>query len=288
MIASTTNYYYREQQPIDPQPASCDDDAAISNKQTNKLMIQDNKNETGSIMSSSLFVPTSTTATMLHNMGPLEAPPPMVPASDCSEVSTTLHSPNSSCTSFVSRNSYYEGNGELDDMRNGDNDMLDQEGPSMDSSFVECLMNSEDQEDTQEKERSVHWGSITIREYPIIPGIHPDTLCGPPLTIDWDYVSEWTTRVDQYERERTPRKDELRLAWPVRRRMLQSVGATDEELRNAQQQAAKGRRQRDRTLATLRFRSRCHELFEEKLLFRKIGRSWNPNKPRPLRTTTRY
>lgn len=52
---------------------------------------------------------------------------------------------------------------------------LSEEG-SVPASLVSC-----DQEEPSKGEKHVRWGSLEIRKYPIIPGIHPDCVAGPPV-----------------------------------------------------------------------------------------------------------
>jgi hypothetical protein len=99
----------------------------------------------------------------------------------------------------------------------------------------------------------VSWGNLTTRKYPVIPGDHPDTNLGAPLTIAWDYVSESSESIDDYESGRAPRRhdEELRLGWIIRRRLLLGLGATEAELSEAQSLSYQARRQREVTLSRL-------------------------------------
>ena len=124
-------------------------------------------------------------------------------------------------------------------------------------------------------DRTVHWGTVTQRKYPIIPGDHPDTMIGPPLTIAWEPVSEKTMELAAFEakREACKNEDDLRLGWMVRRRMLRSLGFSDEEMEVAQKKAQKGRKQRESTVSRLKFQSWAET--QEKIV-RRLGRTFHP------------
>lgn len=143
--------------------------------------------------------------------------------------------------------------------------------------FVSAL---EDALDTFEiskgkKELHVRWGTVTQRKYPIIPGDHPDTVQGPPLTIDWVHVSESERSVDEFESRKGARRtdSEMRLGWITRRRMLRKLGISDEDMEKAQRSAEKTRKRRETTVSMLKFQ-RVAEI-QEKVL-RRVGRTFHP------------
>ena len=50
-----------------------------------------------------------------------------------------------------------------------------------------------------EKEKCVRFSTITIQEYPIIVGDHPDVSAGTPITIGWEVISTYVCHIDKYE-----------------------------------------------------------------------------------------
>lgn len=83
--------------------------------------------------------------------------------------------------------------------------------------------------------------------------------------------------MDEYEAKRGPRKreEEMRLGWITRRQMLRRLGVSDDELREAQNIAKKGREQREATLARLKFQ-KVEEIKQR--LIRGLGRAFHPKK----------
>lgn len=71
---------------------------------------------------------------------------------------------------------------------------------------------------------SVHFQKLQIRTFPQILGDHPCCSRGLPLSLGWDYTSEYVVSVDEYEasRVRMPRKN-LRLDEFQRREILKNV-----------------------------------------------------------------
>ena len=74
--------------------------------------------------------------------------------------------------------------------------------------------------------RNVNFGTVNIREYPIIPGDNPGGICGPPLTIDWEHQREMTAPVDKYEEARPARRSLYEISIPatVRQQLLRNSG----------------------------------------------------------------
>jgi hypothetical protein len=97
----------------------------------------------------------------------------------------------------------------------------------------------------------VSFGDVVIREYPMIPGDNPSVLKGPPLTIDWEFMSEEIHDVDVYEdfRESDRRRpSEFKMPSPARKGLLISQGFSHDDIRIAAKVATQGRRSRIRTI----------------------------------------
>ena len=53
--------------------------------------------------------------------------------------------------------------------------------------------------DITESRRHISFGSVTVREYAMVLGDHPDCSYGPPVTLGWDYLEFKPLPVDEYE-----------------------------------------------------------------------------------------
>lgn len=102
--------------------------------------------------------------------------------------------------------------------------------------------------DKYEKTISVNWGSVQIREYNRIVGDHPETLVGPPLTLDWHYIERQPISLDEYEEQRPEKKVffRLRLSSVTRKNLLKNeFGISDEEIAAAEKEIQLTRKQRE-------------------------------------------
>lgn len=97
---------------------------------------------------------------------------------------------------------------------------------------------------------NVRFDTITIREYPIMPGDNPGCLRGPPLTIDWNHQREFEAAVDDYEQERPPRRTASEICMPpgVRHMMLKDSGYATSEIQMYTKRATLIRKGRKRTV----------------------------------------
>jgi hypothetical protein len=88
----------------------------------------------------------------------------------------------------------------------------------------------------------------------------------------WDHYREITEPIDKLESFREHKRkdsvDELRISWIERRRLLRRVGYSDEELRKAEQESEKIRKQRERTTSGN--------------VLQRMGRAVWPKSPRPV------
>jgi len=93
---------------------------------------------------------------------------------------------------------------------------------------------------------SVSFNSITIREYDLTLGDHPDCSWGPPLSLDWDFDEVHEGCVIQYEEQRAPkRKPRQMVQSSIRRKAyLKSIGYTDEDIEVATKNVGAARTKR--------------------------------------------
>jgi len=83
--------------------------------------------------------------------------------------------------------------------------------------------------------KKVIFDEITVREYPLILGDNPAVGCGPPVTIDWKFHSEYTMEVNFYEqsRRKSRRRKRTKLSSMKRTKILLAEGHTLEEIGTA-------------------------------------------------------
>jgi len=107
--------------------------------------------------------------------------------------------------------------------------------------------------------RSASFSTIQIREYPITLGNNPGGAKGPPITLEWKHDDEKTlvTSLEEYEKKRPPRRDDLHIPECVRRWRLLEKGFSMREMRKASSDAEFTRRQRKKTIQQLTFPSNC-------------------------------
>ena len=105
----------------------------------------------------------------------------------------------------------------------------------------------------EKQHREVSFSDITVREYPITFGDNPATPIGPPLTIEWEYQSEMTVSVDDYEDGRPPRRcgQEMIIPSSGRHEMLMNAGFSRGEITSLTKDVNVARQRRKRTLQTL-------------------------------------
>jgi hypothetical protein len=95
--------------------------------------------------------------------------------------------------------------------------------------------------------RRVSFGAIHVREFERIVGDHPDTRIGVPLSIGWAFFENRPVNIDKYESDKVS-KGNLRMSSITRKNVLHNVfGIPEEELRNAEKEVQKIRKQRDGT-----------------------------------------
>jgi hypothetical protein len=103
------------------------------------------------------------------------------------------------------------------------------------------------------KPREVSFDSISIRNYGMELGNHPNCHVGAPVTLSWEYEEQGTQDIDIYEFERKPRKRRKHLILNYYRRndILKLAGYSDKELKAAEMAVAQVQRQRQATATFL-------------------------------------
>ena len=83
--------------------------------------------------------------------------------------------------------------------------------------------------------RRVSFTSLEIREYPVIPGSHPECSSGCPIELGWEYHSQSELSLDHYEAARHPRRprEQLRLSVQERESLLSAHDCPLAEVRRA-------------------------------------------------------
>jgi hypothetical protein len=95
-----------------------------------------------------------------------------------------------------------------------------------------------------EDRRKVQFSVVEVREYDRIIGDHPDVRVGPPLSISWNYEEREPMPLHEYELSRIS-KGNYRLSSITRKNLLLNVvGISEEEIRNAEQEVQRIKAQR--------------------------------------------
>lgn len=78
---------------------------------------------------------------------------------------------------------------------------------------------------SQKMNKSVSFGDLEIRSYPVILGDNPFCHSGCPLQLDWTYVEQRAMAIDEYENARVPRRHHsiLRTTWKERQEILSTT-----------------------------------------------------------------
>ena len=84
-----------------------------------------------------------------------------------------------------------------------------------------------------QNKKSVRFSSVTIREYPMILGDHPDVSSGPPIAIDWYHEQEEVVSIDHHiDMTPLPRRQASQMVIPlfIRTAICINAGCTDCEM----------------------------------------------------------
>ena len=95
----------------------------------------------------------------------------------------------------------------------------------------------------------VRFSNVTLREYPIVVGDNPAVSCGPPISIDWKYISEVVLSVEEHmSMNPNPKKQrEMILPSYIRKMILIHNGSSDFELEEAEDEAKEIKIQRHKS-----------------------------------------
>lgn len=129
-----------------------------------------------------------------------------------------------------------------------------------------CCTTNNSSRSVDSNDSSVHFGTITIREYERSLADNPSVTDGPPIGLGWDYdPQEVHLAVDAYEEHKpTPRiKEEFLMPARVREEMLlHEWGHTLRDVRRATQESKEIRKCRERAQHTNKVSERACELLE--------------------------
>jgi hypothetical protein len=95
---------------------------------------------------------------------------------------------------------------------------------------------------------------VLIRNYEQTIGDNPSVSYGPPISLDWDYEEAVPISLDEYEKNRGPRRNtrQMMLNYYNRKNLLTwRCGATEEQMKAAEQESNKIKGQRSMTKAFL-------------------------------------
>lgn len=107
---------------------------------------------------------------------------------------------------------------------------------------------------TRSNDTKVSFDSVQIRQYPVIPGDNPCVYEGPPITIGWKHFAVFSTKIDNYERHRAKKRREtaqMRIPAYIRKYLLLDQGHSEKAIDHATEEAARVRKDRDKTLEGL-------------------------------------
>jgi hypothetical protein len=99
--------------------------------------------------------------------------------------------------------------------------------------------------------KSVSFGTVSVREFNRIVGEHPETKVGPPVALGNEFVENPTLHIDEFESSKPESKRSLRMSSITRKNLLLNVwGFSEEEVRAAEKEVQKIRKQRELSSST--------------------------------------
>lgn len=132
--------------------------------------------------------------------------------------------------------------------------------PSFEADFAKCLQDLSETFHTPPKqpsaisEKSVRFGEVRIREYPIIPGKTPGGVKGVPFTLAWEHLSDSRVSFTKYEKAREGKRrtlDQLKMYSTYREGALRSLGFSRVDINRGIKAANIGRARRRHTLSNM-------------------------------------
>jgi hypothetical protein len=152
---------------------------------------------------------------------------------------------------------------------------------------IEVLSNASSSTQKVANRRRVTFSEVQIRRYPMILGDNPACRIGAPVSIGWDYEALPSLSLNDYEafRQTHPRRkrlNQLILSYYRRLEILQRLGTTVAELKDAEKQVSRIQLQRSITAAFAPFQAveRMAESAGRKVR-RKIQRRQNAGSKEP-------
>ena len=114
-------------------------------------------------------------------------------------------------------------------------------------------------------DKTVQFGSMEVREYPMMIGDHPHCSQGTPVQIDWVPERTYSCDVRLYEFMRSDRRHgrELIIPFQERARLLLDVGYSLEELGEATLSVYKIKKQREESMRSHPGWERASEIIEK-------------------------
>mmetsp|Transcript_8508 Transcript_8508/g.17745 ORF Transcript_8508/g.17745 Transcript_8508/m.17745 type:complete len:207 (+) Transcript_8508:62-682(+) len=118
--------------------------------------------------------------------------------------------------------------------------------------------------------KSVQFSTIEIRDYSLCLGDHPDVNRGAPVSLDWEYESEQSFNLEEYEqrcsgKEKRTQQDMIRMAFE-REYTLQKLGYSKEEIYTRSKSVKQDRKNRSQTRRTM--------IFEPFMIISEETRRW--------------
>ena len=118
--------------------------------------------------------------------------------------------------------------------------------------FTTASGNSESSVGSNGSNFALAYNSVTVREYPMVPGDNPAVSRGVPLSIDWEHQWEGSFLLDTYEAQKVPRSQlEMRVPAEVRSQLLCQNGHSWKDIQACIKIANITRRQRMKTIERL-------------------------------------
>jgi hypothetical protein len=117
--------------------------------------------------------------------------------------------------------------------------------------FISSKRCTEEPDPAPSNRRSVGFDCLEIHEFYMTLGDHPSAVSGPPVSLDYSQEITKKISLDEYERDREPRRKrkELKLSYKDRKQILEKHrGFSTDEVNQAWLEALKIRQQRQETL----------------------------------------